>query len=346
MPISLPPIRTDLNTHRPSRRRFLVGSLASAAGLLLPAGRLPLLLGAESAGSPSRPDPDRFALLSDIHIAGNRKTVYRGVNMFDNLQRVCVEVTARRPAAVFIDGDLAHLRGKAEDYATVVESLKPLRGAGLPLMLTLGNHDRHDRFWSALPDEDPARKDPRNSSAPKAQGKPAPQAHDRPVRQAQDKPDERRQAMAFETPRANWFILDSLAQGSLTSGLVGDKQLKWLASALDQASGKPALVMVHHNPDRGLIVTGLRDTAALMNVILPRKQVKALFFGHTHSWSVTRQEGLHLVNLPPVAYIFWAGKPNGWVEATLRDNGMTLQLHCLDKKNKLNENLTNLDWRV
>jgi Icc protein len=330
MPISLPPIGAQPNTSRPSRRRFLADSLAAASGLLLPAGRLPSLWGADASDSQPAPDPDRFALLSDIHIAGDRKTIYRGVNMFDNLQRVCGEVTARRPAAAFIDGDLAFLHGKAEDYATVVESLKPLRRAGMPLLLTMGNHDRHDRFWSALPEEDPARKDQGNRMA----------------RQAQDRPVEGRQAMTLETPRANWFILDSLAPGSPTSGLVGDRQLKWLASGLDRASGKPALVMVHHNPDRGLIVTGLRDTAALMNVIQPRKQVKALLFGHTHSWSVTRQAGLHLVNLPPVAYIFWPGRPNGWVEASLRDNGMTLQLHCLDKKNKLNENLTNLDWRV
>ncbi len=151
--------------------------------------------------------------------------------------------------------------------------------------------------------------------------------------------------MAYETPRANFFLLDSLAKGSITSGLVGDRQLKWLASALDRSAGKPALVMVHHNPDRGPIVTGLRDTAALMNVIVPRRQVKTLIFGHTHSWSVTRQDGLHLVNLPPTAYIFWAGKPNGWVEASLRDNGMTLQLHCLDQKNKLNQSATKLEWR-
>jgi len=345
MPISLPPVGTELNTNHPSRRRFLAGSLAAAAGLLLPAGRLPVLWGADAANAPPSVDPDRFALLSDIHIAGDRKRVYRGVNMFDNLQRVCAQVTARRPAAVFIDGDLAHLSGKAEDYATVVESLTPLRRAGLPLLLTLGNHDRHDRFWSALPDEDAARKDPRNRPIRQAQSRPTSQAQPKPFRQAQDWPVEGRQAMAFETPRANFFLLDSLSPGSPTSGLVGDAQLKWLASALDRSPGKPALVMVHHNPDRGLIVTGLRDTAALMKVIVPRKQVKALFFGHTHSWSITRQEGLHLVNLPPVAYVFWTGKPNGWVEASLRDNGMTLQLHCLDKKNKLNENVTNLDWR-
>ncbi len=126
MPISLPPIETERND-RPSRRRFLAGSLAAAAGLLLPGGRLPVLRGADAASFQPAADPDRFALLSDIHIAGDRKTVYRGVNMFDNLQRVCGEVTARRPAAAFIDGDLAFLRGRTEDYATVVESLKPLR---------------------------------------------------------------------------------------------------------------------------------------------------------------------------------------------------------------------------
>jgi calcineurin-like phosphoesterase family protein len=334
MPIALLPLRSATNLSRPSRRRFLYRSLATTAGLMLPRS-LPASFGEETPASQPAPNPDRFALLSDIHIAADRKTIYRGVNMFDNLQRVSMEVIASRPSAVFIDGDLAHLRGKAEDYATVVESLKPMRNAGLPILLTLGNHDRHDHFWAALPEEDTASKEARG----RLPGQVA-------VRPAQDKPVDGRQAMAYQTPRANWFILDSLAQGSPTTGLVGDNQLHWLASALDKAPDKPAIVVVHHNPDRGLIVTGLRDTGALMAVLQPRRQVKALIFGHTHSWGVRQEAGLHLVNLPPVAYIFWAGKPNGWVEMTLADAGMTLQLHCLDKKNKLDQMSLKLDWRA
>ncbi|EEF61903.1 hypothetical protein [Pedosphaera parvula] len=33
-----------------------------------------------------------------------------------------------------------------------------------------------------------------------------------------------------------------------------------------------------------------------------------------------------LVNLPPTAQVFAAGKPNGWMRAQLQDNGMKLEL--------------------
>ena len=328
MPISLPPLDPGKNANRPSRRRFIAGSLATAAGLLFRPP--PALWGSDLQATAPASNPDRFALLSDIHIDADRDLVVRNANMFDNLRRVTAEVIDRRPSGVFIDGDLAYLQGNVEDYATLVESLKPLREAGLPIHLTLGNHDSRENFWSALPEEDAARKDPRNQ----------------PLRQAQGRPVEGRQAIALETPRANWFILDSLEKTNSTPGLIGDEQLKWLSAALDKASDKPALVMVHHNPDTGEKVTGLRDTAALMDAIVPRKQVKVLFFGHTHDWHVKQQDGLHLVNFPPVAYVFTPGKPNGWVEGTLADQGMTLQLHCLDKKHEQNEQTVKLEWRA
>ncbi len=319
MPISLPPLERAMSSQRSSRRSFVAGALTTATALLL--RPISTLWGADvPATSPA--DPDRFALLSDIHIAADRKLVVRDANMFDNLRRVAAEVTDRRPSAVFIDGDLAYLHGDPGDYATLVESLKPLREAGLPIHLTLGNHDSREHFWSALPEEGAARQGPRN----------------RPV--------DGRVAMAIETPRANWFILDSLEKTNSTPGVVGDEQLKWLTSGLDKTSDKPALVMVHHNPDLGEKVTGLRDTAALMDAILPRKQVKVLFFGHTHDWHVKQQDGLHLVNFPPVAYVFTPGKPNGWVEGTIAEGGMTLQLHCLDKKHEQNEQTVKLEWRA
>jgi len=322
MPISLPPIGSEAKNFRPSRRRFLAGSLATAAGLFLQPRSLPSLWAADAPATAPSANPDRFALLSDIHIAADRKLVVRDANMFDNLQRVSAEVTDRRPAAVFIDGDLAYLHGEAEDYAMLVDLLKPLRQAGLPIHLTMGNHDSREHFWAALPEEDAARKDPRN----------------RPLND--------RQAMALETAHANWFILDSLEKTNSTPGLVGGAQLKWLTTVLDKAADKPALVMVHHNPDSRIPGSGLRDTAALMEAILPRKQVKVLFFGHTHDWHVKQQDGLHLVNFPPVAYVFTPGKPNGWVEGTLAERGMMLQLHCLDKKHAQSEQTVKLEWRA
>ncbi|MGC4007496.1 MAG: hypothetical protein QM811_31985 [Pirellulales bacterium] len=63
-----------------------------------------------------------------------------------------------------------------------------------------------------------------------------------------------------------------------------------------------------------------------MEVLVPRKQVKALFYGHTHRWGRKEHEGIHLINLPPVGYLFDKESPNGWAELVLREKGAVLTL--------------------
>ena len=92
---------------------------------------------------------------------------------------------------------------------------------------------------------------------------------------------------------------------------------------------------------------GLKDTVALLEVIRPRKQVKAYIFGHTHKWTVSQDEsGIHLINLPPVAYIFHEGDPAGWVHARLERKGMQLELRCVDATHKDHGQIVELKWRA
>src|SRR5688500_2033151 len=121
MPYTLPPL---------SRRRFLQGSLAAAAGLALS----PVLRGAEASGA----DPDRIVLLSDIHIATDPLAVNKTVCRYAHLKQAVGQVLASglRPSAGCITGDLAYSVGEPGDYATLIGGLKPLREAGLPLHLT------------------------------------------------------------------------------------------------------------------------------------------------------------------------------------------------------------------
>ncbi|MEI9897932.1 MAG: metallophosphoesterase [Chthoniobacter sp.] len=94
-----------------------------------------------------------------------------------------------------------------------------------------------------------------------------------------------RRVSIVEAGHANWFMLDSLDVTNQTPGRLGDEQRAWLAKALDARADKPALVMVHHNPvfaDGNK--TGLLDTAELIAILAPRRHVKALLFGHTHTW--------------------------------------------------------------
>ncbi|HEY5909600.1 MAG TPA: metallophosphoesterase [Verrucomicrobiae bacterium] len=293
-----------------SRRRFLARSLAAGAGLML----APELL---AAGK--RTDPDCWALLSDTHLAADHALKVRGINMLDHATRVRGEVLGlpRRPAGVLITGDCAYNSGLAGDYAVLSEILLPIRADKVPVRVALGNHDDRSNFWEAFAEDKAA-------------------AH----------PVADRQVALVETPRANWYILDSLEKTLSTPGLLGPEQLQWLAKALDANPKKPALVVAHHNPGLNGGNMGLKDTLLLFDVIRPRKQVKAYIYGHTHVWKVEQDpSGIHLINLPPVSYVFRETEPSGWVLATLKRKGVRLQLRCLDPSHKAQGQTVDLKWR-
>jgi Icc protein len=293
-----------------SRRSFLRRALVAGAGL----SAAPELLAAVAR----RTDANSWALLADTHIAADSKTVHKAVNMTDNLVAVAKEVLARpeRAAGVFVVGDCAFNKGEPGDYGQFTGLMEPLRAGGLPLHLALGNHDQRENFWAALESQQTAK---------------------RPLAD--------RQVALVSSKLVNWFMLDSLEKTMQTPGVLGEEQLKWLAQTLDANAKKPAVIVVHHNP--GLDGNfGLKDTVALLEVLRPRKQAKAWVYGHTHNWKVSQDEsGLHLVNLPPVAYIFREGDPAGWVHATARREGMKLELRCVDPLHKDHGQIVDLKWR-
>ena len=104
--------------------------------------------------------------------------------------------------------------------------------------------------------------------------------------------------------------------------------------------------MVHHNPDEKDKPSGITDTKALLELLQAHKQVKVLVFGHTHVWSHTEKDGLHMVNLPPTAYVFKEGLPSGWTDLRLRDDGATFQLHALKEDHPANKQKFELKWRA
>ena len=273
MPMTLPP---------KSRRSFLRSSVAAwAAAAILPS--------AAPGDGRRESDPHRFALLSDVHIHADKTNKTGGTVMWETMSRAVGEIVALAPApsAVIVNGDCAHFYGRPEDYATFVEAVNPLRQAGLPVHMTLGNHDHRMNFLKVLTPGD--------------------------VR-ANDKDVAERVVGIVPAKRANLFMLDSLDQTDKTPGTLGPKQLAWLARALDARDDKPAFVFVHHNPDGRPPEkrSGLTDTQGLFDVLLPRKQVKALFYGHSHVWTYTKRDGMHLVNLPPTAWLFMPALPQGW----------------------------------
>lgn len=306
MPLHLAPL---------SRRQFLRRTVAGAASVVaLPSVRS---FAAGAKGS----DPKLWALFSDTHIAADPAAVAREVNMAEHLKTAVADVLAlpTAPAGVLINGDCSLDHGVPEDYTTFTQLLEPLSGAGMPIHMTLGNHDDREVFWNALK-----------------------------VARASAPPVVAKHVSIVEAGEANLFLLDSLEVTKKTPGLLGEEQRTWLAKALDERAGKPALVMVHHNPNPadGSKKSGLTDTEELLAILLPRRQVKALIFGHSHTWRLDQRDGMHLINLPAVAYPFTKTEVTGWVKAQLAASGVTLEVQATDKSHPQHGEVRELTWRA
>jgi Icc protein len=264
----------------------------------------------------------RIALLSDTHIHGDPKHVLRDVNMSEHLAQAWEQVgkalansQAAPLQAAIVHGDVACTKGELVDYRQVAHLLTPAGKCQLPLHFLMGNHDHRENFREVL------------SSATASLL-------------------ESHLVSIIQLPQANWFLLDSLEKTNSTPGLLGKAQLDWLAGALDAHADKPALVSVHHHPQwMGEKIGGIQDTSALFDLLVPRKQVKAVFFGHTHVWTQKEHEGIHLVNLPPIAYVFDKALPSGWVEANVKSRGMELTLHGVGPANDAHGKTVELAWR-
>ncbi len=296
-----------------SRREFVKRSLLAGAGAAL----LPSVAHAGLFGK-SR-DKHTFVFFSDCHVAGDTATISRNVNMAKHLTAAVNELLAWpvKPAFVFVNGDLALKNGQAGDYVTFGNLIQPVRAVA-PMYLSLGNHDDREHFWSALP-------------------------HDA----AAEKKDLSRQAMVFTSDHVNWFQLDSLDATDSTPGDFGTAQIDWLSRELDARPDKPAIIVGHHNLADPNEPTGLKDGAALEEVFAKHQQVKAYIYGHTHDWHVSQHAtGVHLINLPPTAYVFKDGRPSGWVRCTLAKDGAEFELRSLDKSHPEHGQIKKLQWRT
>ena len=313
MPIHIIPIK---------RRRFLdlsakgaVASIVVPSVLAIPGKEVPI-------------DPHRFAFLSDTHIMANPTAVARGINMADHLRQVVAEIAAQttKPGGVVVNGDLATDGSPptAGAYRYLAQLLLPLSNLGIPIHMTMGNCDRRSLFADTLTAMLPG--------TPPVAG---------------------RMVNLLKTERANFFLLDSLynTQRTVTEGDLGMKQIGWLTRALDNHVEKPAIVICHHNVNQPEAKSGtaqkggLRDGAALVDALLPRKHVKAFIFGHTHEWRHWELDGIHFINLPTTAYIFDPDEPRGWVDVRLEKRGMSLMLESLDKTHPKHGEKFVLRWR-
>ncbi|MDF1812871.1 MAG: metallophosphoesterase [Verrucomicrobiales bacterium] len=295
----------------PSRRRFL----HSATGAVLSAAAIDLH--SETTGG-------WVALLADTHIDADPAKEARGATMAKNLERVVAEILAEptHPDFAVINGDCAYLKGLPEDYKTLRPLITPLLDAGIPVHLTMGNHDDRGPFFDLFPE---------------AKAEPAPLKD--------------RHLAVIKSKHANWFLLDTLQIVNNVTGEIGAAQREWLTEMLDSHSDKPAILIGHHYTqdlpaDPKAKVSGLADSAEFLELLQSKPQVKAYIFGHSHSYGYKKTgEGVHLVNQPPVAYLFIPEKPNGWIKADAGNGGISLTLRALKQEHPENGKTTNLDWR-
>jgi 3',5'-cyclic-AMP phosphodiesterase len=291
-----------------SRRRFLAGALATGTGLFLPKELL-------AVDNDNATDANRWILLADIHLWQHRDRTIRNIKPADNFEEARRQILALAPrmAGVIVAGDCAFNNGQKADYAVLANLARPYREAGVPLHLALGNHDHRENFHATFPEAKPPK----------------------PLSELD------KHVSIIETPRANFFLLDSLDYTSKKpGGRLGEVQLQWLANALDAHADRSAILVAHHHRE------GIEDFDALAKVIVPRKHVKAYIYGHTHHWGLAEFEGIHMVNLPALAWLFDESWPRGWVDARLHPDGMTLTLNTLEKKHALHGKTTVLTWRV
>ena len=302
MPIILPPI---------TRRQFVKRSIALGGTAMMTSGAL-ASADSERAGL----DQNRVALLADTHISADPDLVYPGtkwpgspvgedehesVNMAQCLAEAARSVIALnpRPVHLIVNGDCALSNGKEAEYKQFLRLVEPIRAAGITVHVTIGNHDNRENLWKSLP--------------------------------FLKKEQMGIQADVIELPHANLVLLDS------GKGVLGDKQLNWLAKQLDDRADKPALIFGHYNPypNRGVRpIKGMRDGASLLKLLSERAHARAYLYGHTHEWQHDRRAHLHLINQPAVGYYFGKGLAHGWVDMRLTETSAELELHCINRKHK------------
>jgi len=296
----------DIAARRISRREMIAGTLGAGASLLLHQ---------HLWATEAKVDPNRFVLLADTHVSQDPQKVLRETNPFENFKKAREQYGAvnARPAGLIIAGDCVFLKGEPADYQTLRELTASIP---MPITFAMGNHDHRENFWEAF-------------SAARAKTLPVPDKH----------------VTVVEAPYADWFVLDSLETTAVTPGKLGEEQLKWLDAQLALRPDKPALVLAHHNPDPPGTSSGLKDMGELLKVLFAHKRAKAYFFGHTHRWTRTQFEGLHLVNISALAWVFDKDQPHAWVDAVLQPNGISLTLQSLDPTHQDHGQRVELAWR-
>jgi len=239
---------------------------------------------------------NRWALLADTHLSADPEAAYDGQPTLANVSRALEQIAAAHLDGAIVDGDLAWMEGRPEDYNQVAATFEKLART-TPVAMALGNHDRLDRALkrfhpSAFSLNEPAKL-----------------------------------ITVVDAPAVRFVLLDSLYRTDVVPGLLGQAQRAWLRAFLDAEDKRPTVIIVHHplGEDDGALLDGDR----LLAILQPREQVKAVFTAHDHVWRHELLGRLHVVGLPAAGFSFTpASVPVGWIQADFSPRGARLELRA------------------
>jgi len=209
---------SDISQRELSRRDFLKGGLALAAGVAT--------LGPQQALGHEQDECTRWAFLSDTHIATDPDNHFRGFYPYRNLQEIAGQIAYDMPDGVVITGDLARLKGDTEAYENLKTLLSPI-AAERPVHLGLGNHDDRPDFFRAFGGADDI------SGAV-----------------------EHKHIITANVGPVRLVVLDTLLVVDTIPGLLGRQQRTWLDAFLRVCDDTPTILFLHHTPKADLLDTG------------------------------------------------------------------------------------------
>lgn len=274
-----------------SRRGFGITSLGMFGAAVF--------LSASDSEAQEANDSLRVALLSDTHVAADPAEAFRGFKPFDNLKAVVEQLVPQSFQAALICGDAARLNGQTADYEQLKQLLMPI-AEKMPIAVGLGNHDDRANASSVF----------QNPTA---------------VWNSADVSGKR--VLVLEHVAVRLVVLDSLLYVNQVAGLLGKTQREWLARFLTEADGRPTAIFVHHT--LGDEDGELLDADRLFQLVEPHRNVKAIFFGHSHRYEVKQRGRIHLVNLLALGYNFDDNQPVGWMDGVFHAKGCDLTLQAL-----------------
>jgi 3',5'-cyclic AMP phosphodiesterase CpdA len=212
-----------------------------------------------------------IAQISDTHILAPSSGQAVARSRADSLRRCIADINRLRPDAVVHTGDIVQ-NGRPGEYAHVRELLAPLEA---PLYIIPGNRDDREALRDAFSD---------HAYLPQT----GEFLH-----------------YTIEDYLVRIVALDSIVPGQRKGAFCG-RRLAWLERVLEQAPGKPTLLLIHQPPfDIGTEYVGgycrPGETEELAAVVGRHPQVQRLLCGHLHHPVHEHWGGTLATTMPSIA---------------------------------------------